>query len=325
MGESHAKTNVVMVCWNALEYTKITLGSLFKTVKHPFYLTIIDNSSTDGTPEYLGKLKVPQNCVRFHLILNKVNLGYGGAINQGYEISKQLGADYTCVCNNDLLFENEWLLRLEKVLANDCKIGILSTMRPSVHVTHPYYKQTAKEVVDSTPLEYSAREEVDYFTSGATWNKFLKDLKKINNTKLATLKCPPEIAVTFCAIVKNQAIEKIGYLADSQFEKYGSEDADLSWSLNKAGYKCCIENHIYTHHFRHKSITTSNLDRDKYLKMNNRLFFKKWSSEIYSFLSKFTNDELIRKFNGGDDDSFWFLRLLNKNIQFWNGVKIVHK
>ena len=109
MGENLAKTNIVVVCWNALEYTKTTIGSLFETVKHPFYLTIIDNSSLDGTPTYLEKLRVPQNCVRFHLILNKDNLGYGGAINQGYETSKRLNAEYTCICNNDLLFENEWL------------------------------------------------------------------------------------------------------------------------------------------------------------------------------------------------------------------------
>ena len=323
MGENLVKTNIVVVCWNALEYTKTTIDSLFKTVKHPFYLTIIDNSSTDGTVKYLEKLKVPQNCVGFHLTLNKDNVGYGGAVNQGYEISKQLGAEYTCICNNDLLFENGWLTHLEKVLISDENIGILSTMRPSVHITHPYYELTAKEVVDSTPAEYSVSEEIDYFTKGRTWIEFLEDLKKINDTRLITLKCPPEVAVTFCALVNNRAIEKIGHLADPQFEKYGSEDADLSWSLNKAGYKCCIDNRIYTHHFRHKSITASNLDRAKYLKMNNRLFFKKWSNEIYSFLSRYTNDELRQKFNEENDNDFWFLRFLNNNIQFWNGEKVM--
>lgn len=325
MEKNHAKTNIVLVCWNALEYTKITLSSLFEATNTSFYLTIIDNASSDGTQDFLRELKIPSNCLELHRIYNKDNVGYGGAINQGYKISKQLRTEYTSICNNDLLFEKGWLARFEEILSNDNNIGIISAMRPSVHVSHPYYDKNAKAVVDSTPTDYSSQEERDYFTKGQTWEQFLVDLRKVNDTSLRTLQCPPEVAVTFCAMVNNRAIERVGYLADPQFEKYGSEDVDLSWSLNKVGYKCCIDNSVYIHHFRHKSIDASKLDRGRYLKKNNYLFFKKWSKDIYSFLSQYTNQELKQRFNDGEDDNFWFLRLLNKNIEFWDGKTIVER
>ena len=41
--------SIVVVCWNALEYTKVTLESLFNTVKSSYNLIIINNGSNDDT------------------------------------------------------------------------------------------------------------------------------------------------------------------------------------------------------------------------------------------------------------------------------------
>lgn len=323
MAKNQLNTNIVIVCWNALEYTKLTLKSLFETVHHPYVLTIVDNASTDGTQEYLKKILKPENCIDIHLIFNQDNNGYGGAINQGYEVSKKLGTKYTCVCNNDVYFEDNWLSKLESDMMGDKEIGIISVMRPSVHIKHPYYDKHAKAVVDGTPENYDLVSEFNHYLNKKDWNDFLKDLKKINRTDLDVLNCPPESVVTYCALVRNKAVEKIFHLADPQFEIYGSEDVDLSWSLQEAGYKCCIDYGVYVHHFRHKSIKASKLDREKYLKRNNNLFFKKWSTKIYTFLNQYTEEELNRKFNEGEDDSFWFLRLLNQKIGFWDGRRLV--
>ena len=45
--------NIVVVCWNALEYTKITLASLFKNTEIEYSLTIVDNGSDDDTNDFL--------------------------------------------------------------------------------------------------------------------------------------------------------------------------------------------------------------------------------------------------------------------------------
>ena len=55
----YPKVNVVVVCWNALQYTIRTLDSLFKTVDIDIYLTIIDNGSNNDTRNYLSTLSVP--------------------------------------------------------------------------------------------------------------------------------------------------------------------------------------------------------------------------------------------------------------------------
>ena len=136
-GVSKPLTNVVIVCWNALEYTKITLESLFATTLDNYFLTIINNGSNDDTADYLKSIKIPSNVIEYSLINNSNNLGIGYAYNQGYEKSKELGCKYTAFCNNDLLFSNEWLTGMEGFLEENCDYSMINPIRPSINDFHP--------------------------------------------------------------------------------------------------------------------------------------------------------------------------------------------
>ncbi|MBB1549364.1 glycosyltransferase [Candidatus Saccharibacteria bacterium] len=81
---SYPKVNVVVVCWNALQYTICTLDSLFKTIDVDIYLTIIDNGSDNDTRKYLSNLSVPVFVKNISYIRNEKNLGIGAAYNQGF-------------------------------------------------------------------------------------------------------------------------------------------------------------------------------------------------------------------------------------------------
>jgi len=51
------KVSIIILTWNALEYTKSCLASLYPTIAgQPVDVLIFDNGSTDGTVEYLKTL-----------------------------------------------------------------------------------------------------------------------------------------------------------------------------------------------------------------------------------------------------------------------------
>ena len=318
-------TTIVVVCWNAIEYTKLTLECLSETIHQPYNLIIVDNHSSDGTQSYIKKLIKPNNCGRFKVILNRNNLGYGGAINMGYKQSLAFGSKYICVCNNDLYFQDHWIEKLEIEMEKNEDIGILGTLRPAVNYKHYSKAISTKQVVDSSPKELEPMDELNYFLDGLTFERGAQRLIEINGGGLEYINCPPSAVITCCALIRNAAIKKIGELADSRFKTYGSEDIDLSWSVAKHGYRCAVLKNVYVHHFRHKSIDSSKLDRLKYLKKNNNIFFNKWSKYLYKFLTEAQDQKIDLKeiLNDETNYEYWILRRLNDNIHFWDGRKLV--
>ncbi|MFA6158020.1 MAG: glycosyltransferase [Candidatus Paceibacterota bacterium] len=307
-----------MTCWNALDHTKLTLRSMFDTVHHPFFLTIVDNGSRDGTQEFLKNLEISSWCEKVVMITNEINRGIIDANNQGQVVSKQYSLKYTCICNNDLYFQDNWLSILENHMENDLDLGIIGTLRPAIDVAHHIRHESSKVVVDGTPKGYSITEELEYFQGPHTFTEAAKMLIAKNKGGIAILRCPPNAVVTCCALVRNSVSDKIGLFSDTLFEMYGSEDIDFSWRLQKAGYHCGVAKDVYVHHFRHRSISASNLDREKYLRENNIKLFNKWKCDIFTFLK---NEEKkgvdIRKnLSSEENHEYFFLRRIREKIDF---------
>ena len=63
--------SIVMLTYNALEYTKKCLQSILNFTQYPYEIIFVDNSSSDGTLEYLRDLV--DNNDNFLLIQNNTN------------------------------------------------------------------------------------------------------------------------------------------------------------------------------------------------------------------------------------------------------------
>jgi N-acetylglucosaminyl-diphospho-decaprenol L-rhamnosyltransferase len=94
---------VTFACYNALSYTQLCIESMQKHRNPIDRLVIVDNCSTDGTQDYLRKLR------RANVIFNKSNLGCGVAWNQGALLFQ---SDWTVVMNNDVIVSEDWINRL---------------------------------------------------------------------------------------------------------------------------------------------------------------------------------------------------------------------
>jgi GT2 family glycosyltransferase len=94
--------SLVVALYNQLAYTERCLASIEACTKPPYELILIDNGSTDGTPEFLRTL-------RHRTILNDKNLGCAKAWNQGIRASK---GNVIGILNNDIVLTPGWLENL---------------------------------------------------------------------------------------------------------------------------------------------------------------------------------------------------------------------
>lgn len=87
--------SVIIVNWNARDYLLQCLASLSKEVcRYPMEIIVVDNASTDGSPEY-----VTAQYPEVRLIRNMENLGFAKANNMGISISS---GKYICFINSDV-------------------------------------------------------------------------------------------------------------------------------------------------------------------------------------------------------------------------------
>ncbi|MGD9347094.1 MAG: glycosyltransferase family 2 protein [Candidatus Aminicenantes bacterium] len=108
--------SVVMVNYNDRNHVKECLTSLKETVKDiPFEIVIIDNQSTDGTPEWIRE-HVPG----VRLIVNAENVGFARANNQGIKESR---GKYILFLNTDTVLEPQAVAFLLEKLRSSKKIG----------------------------------------------------------------------------------------------------------------------------------------------------------------------------------------------------------
>lgn len=100
--------DICLLTYNNLFNTKICIKHLYEYTSN-FGLIIVDNGSTDETPDYLVKLSQKHNNIT--LSLEKENLGIINGRNYAYDLSKLTEdlTEYICFIDNDQFVENGWL------------------------------------------------------------------------------------------------------------------------------------------------------------------------------------------------------------------------
>lgn len=89
-----ARYSVVVPVLNQLRYTSQCVDSLIAVGVPPQSILVIDNASTDDTPQWLGSRR------DVHSLRNAVNLGCGGAWTQGALATE---GDWVVLLNNDVV------------------------------------------------------------------------------------------------------------------------------------------------------------------------------------------------------------------------------
>ena len=101
-------TSIIIPCWGQLAFTRQCLAALKSHTRRPWELIVVDNGSTDGTPDYLAGVS-DMASVPVTVITNATNRGFPAAINQGLKAAR---GEYLVLLNNDVIVTDGWLEQL---------------------------------------------------------------------------------------------------------------------------------------------------------------------------------------------------------------------
>jgi len=104
---------IFTLTYDRREYTEVCFDTLYDTAGYAFDHFIVDNGSSDGTPEYLKNLKNPLGEVK--LILNPDNKGISIASNQALNL---IGTHYDIIVksDNDAYYKSKgWLAKMVEI------------------------------------------------------------------------------------------------------------------------------------------------------------------------------------------------------------------
>lgn len=114
--------SIIIVSYKTKNLLKNCLKSVFNSrIDFPFEVIVVDNNSNDGSVEM-----IKEEFKEVRLLVNKKNVGYGKANNQGMKIAK---GDYILLLNSDTEIINdaiskmvEWLGKIRNVGVAGCKL-----------------------------------------------------------------------------------------------------------------------------------------------------------------------------------------------------------
>lgn len=202
----HPEASVIIVSYNGLNEIKRCLPSLINQSYPSYEILLVDNGSSDGSPEY-----VEQSFPQVRVIRNHTNLGYAGGNNKGFESAK---GDYLVALNQDTVVDREWLSELIKAME----------YRPNVALaTSKICYLSEKNVINTCGNDVN-------FTGLAFCRGIGQPADNFNEEGVVP-------AISGCAFaVRRSVLDHIGGFDDDFFLYL--EDTDLSIRARLAGYEC---------------------------------------------------------------------------------------
>ncbi len=214
-----SEVSIVIVVWNAKKYVIECLQSLQEYCRNVRdEVIVVDNASTDGTPELIAEV-FPE----FKLIRNSENLGFAKANNLGIA---QSSGEYVCLVNSDVKFTGDCLTPMLRFLSENPEVGMVG----------PRMLAADGKVRRST------------MRFPTVWNQFCRALGLDIVFKKSRLfggllmsdfdhktTTPVEVLNGWFVVVRRAAMDRVGLL-DPQFFMY-AEDLDWCYRFHQAGEK----------------------------------------------------------------------------------------
>jgi hypothetical protein len=202
----HPLVSIVVLNWNGKDMLKTCLQSLSHLTYPNYEIIVVDNASTDGSPEM-----VRRDFPSAKVIVNEENLGFAAGCNVGIRVAK---GKLIALFNNDAIAEPAWLTKLVEPMVSCSKIGMASGI-----------------TLQLAPSDFvlSAGQRIDALT-GETWRlgygNRLTSLNEVDDIDY----------LSGCAILlRKETMNRIGLL-DEEFFLCG-EDLDWNLSAKRAGYE----------------------------------------------------------------------------------------
>ncbi|HYW52689.1 MAG TPA: glycosyltransferase [Dongiaceae bacterium] len=236
--------SIVMLSWNAPEYTRIAVESIRAHTRYPHEILIVDNGSEPPTLAVLDQL-ARDHGVR--VVRNGRNLGFGQGMNVGMTHAR---GDAVVILNNDVVVTDGWLEDL---------VGALETRR-TVGCTAPRSNKVASEQLVGA----------QYPDIGAM-HRFAAERRRAHRGRGYVA----QRVVGFCLCLDREVIDAVGGF-DPLYGLGNYEDDDLCVRIRRAGWEIFVCDDVFIHHFGSVSFKANALDYRAHMQRNWDAFCAKW-------------------------------------------------
>ncbi len=216
--------SVIVLNWNGKHFLETCLKSLRRQTFRDFETILVDNGSTDGSPEYV-RAQFPE----VRLIALGENRGFTGGNIAGWEVVRQGAPEGLIVLlNNDTEAHRQWLEAVHKA-----------------NRAHPEAGTFASKM-----MMFDDRSRIENCGFAMSTIGFAIDLGRGELDSDAWSKHRQIFgACAGAAAYRRGMLEDIGFLDNDFFMT--SEDVDLSFRAQLRGYECwMIPEAIVYHHYR---------------------------------------------------------------------------
>jgi len=236
--------SVIVVTWNARRYVDECLRSLATaTARLPIEIIVVDNASSDGTPDLIEEV-LPQAT----FIRNRENLGFARGNNLG--IARSRGR-YLFLVNSDVTLAPGCVEKLIAVMEADPRIGLLGPQMLAPHSIDEH--SIGPHLIDPHSIDPRSGEAAVAPARRSTmrfptlWNQLCRALgiDSIFKSRWAGGFLVPgfahdrtrevEVLNGWFWVARREAVEQVGPL-DEQFFMYG-EDIDWCYRFQQSGWK----------------------------------------------------------------------------------------
>ena len=253
--------SLVIPSLNKLTYTSRCLDSLLLTMGVEFEFVIIDNGSTDGTPDYLldFRRRAAQLGIGVTVVLNDRNVGACTARNIGIGLCG--GTEIAFLDNDIVLRDRHWLATLHATLTAEERTG---GVIPKLLFPFPPF------AIEHAGIGISPSGTVGYLGRGAE-----RDDPAFNQPRAL------QGAASACVLVKRAVLDAVGVF-DEIFNPVQYEDLDLFYRMRAGGFQLRYEPAAEMYHF--ENVTTDNTPQInfKYQTIKNGLEFKRRWRAMFS-------------------------------------------
>ncbi len=225
--------SIVMLSYNAPEYTEVAVDSIRGRTSVPHEIIIIDNGSG---PDTLARLqKIPG----IQVVYNAVNTGFAYGCNQGIAAAR---GTHVVLLNNDVVVTDGWL---EALLA-------VQRAHPTVGCSAPRSNKVAGS--QELPIAYRDLAELPAFAAARAREH------RGQWTYQARV-------MGLCMCLDRRVIDEIGGL-DTRYGTGNFEDDDYCMRIRAAGYDIAVCDDSFIHHFGSVSFKANKVDYAANLQRN---------------------------------------------------------
>lgn len=219
--------DVIVPIYNAFEYTKKCIESVYKNSDINYNLYLINDCSPDkNIYNYLENLSIsdkPANLKELIITHNEVNIGFVKSVNKGLSMS----TNHVILLNTDTEVPKNWIGRLIEPILSDNNVSSVTPFSNSATTcSFPNFCQD-----NDLPF-------------GLTVNQIDEAFILYGSNKPITLPS----GVGFCMALNRNALNKIGLLDAETFGKGYGEENDWCMRAFRAGFKNVLTPNLFVYH-----------------------------------------------------------------------------